>query len=850
MVSCVAKHVIGHICRALFAITCAFSPLCSAEPRSVAGEVARNSARPEEIAFALRSINTRDGHWYANFGYYAHGPHESAAGDSGRLCRLNLKTGAVTVLLDDPDGAIRDPQVHYSGEKILFSYRKGGRPDFDLYEIGVDGTALTQITSDQWDDIEPTYLPDGGIAFCSSRCMRWVPCYVTQVAIMHRCEADGSNIRALSANAEQENHPWMLPDGRLLYTRWEYTDRSNMHYHHLWTMNPDGTQQMTYYGNQNPGRLFIDAKPIPGSQRVVLIDSPKHGRREHFGDLAVLDPSLGPDDESAMTTILAGEFRDPYPISQTEFLAAEGPALYIIDINGGRRKIYDVPEKLIAKDVWVHEPRPIAARPRERVIASQVDLAKDTGSIVVMDAYQGRNMDGVDRGAIKEFLVLENLPLPTGFSGGMEPVTWGASYFLNRILGTVPVEEDGSVHAEIPANRAIQLVALDADGFSVKRMHSFLTVMPGETATCIGCHDDRKEAGLQVPPTLALSRRPSKIKPIEGMPEIFDYPRDIQPIWDKHCLDCHDVDKRAGGVLMTGDEGPVFMHSYFSLSSRLQMADGRNLARSNYPPYRMGSAASYLINKIDGSHHGVHVSPHELRKIKLWIDASATYAGTYAALGSGLFGSEMPSYEKFPKTWLTREAEWPSVQAAKKVFARRCNECHQGDMRLPQSPSDHLGLRIHHMPFYGKDEWHWTPPWLREDNMLRPGSEEWAKEYLDPRNIYSHEILYNLSRPEKSVLLLAPLAKSGGGYGACGKAVFQDTADPDFQAILTPIEEAKVEMERLTRFNMPGFRPHPDYIREMIRYGVLPATHAIGDPIDVYEIDQKYWAVFHPSPGT
>ena len=180
----------------------------------------------------------------------------------------------MTTILEDKEGAVRDPVVHYDAEKILFSYRKGGTPFYHLYEINLDGSDLRQLTDGPYDDIEPCYLPDGGIVFVSSRCKRWVNCWLTKVANMHRCDADGGNIRQISANIEQDNTPWPLPDGRVLYQRWEYVDRSQVDYHHLWTANPDGTGEMVYFGNLHPGTVMIDAKPIPETNKVVAIFSP------------------------------------------------------------------------------------------------------------------------------------------------------------------------------------------------------------------------------------------------------------------------------------------------------------------------------------------------------------------------------------------------------------------------------------------------------------------------------------------------------------------------------------------------------------------------------------------------
>ncbi|MHC5059007.1 MAG: discoidin domain-containing protein, partial [Planctomycetota bacterium] len=220
-----------------------------------------------EVVYVERH-NGVDGHWYGNFAYYAASFDRKAYRDGSCLRILDVKTREVRDVLEDPRGTIRDPCVHYDAKRILFSYRPGGEFTAHLYEIGVDGTGLKQLTSGIYDDIEPTYLPDGGIAFVSGRAKRWVNCWLTQVAVLHRCDADGSNIRQLSANIEHDNTPWVLPDGRILYTRWEYVDRSQVHYHHLWTVNPDGTNHAAYYGNFRPGQLFIDAKPIPGTDRV------------------------------------------------------------------------------------------------------------------------------------------------------------------------------------------------------------------------------------------------------------------------------------------------------------------------------------------------------------------------------------------------------------------------------------------------------------------------------------------------------------------------------------------------------------------------------------------------------
>ncbi len=781
-----------------------------------------------EVVFAVRESGV-DGHWYANFGYFADSAGRKCYRAGGRLCKLDVATGEIACLVDDPDGSVRDPVVHYDAEKVLFSWRKTDSETFHLYEINVDGTGLRQLTDGIYDDIEPTYLPDGGIMFISGRCRRWVNCWLTQVGVLYRCDSDGGNIRQISANVEHDNTPWVLPDGRVLYQRWEYVDRSQVDYHHLWTTNPDGTGQMVFFGNMHPGGVFIDAKPIPGTDEVVLINSPGHGAREHVGYVATVTDRFGPDRRDAMKNISPRGFRDPFPLSDRVFIVARGRKMELMNREGQCVDICELPKAYGRAEL--HEPRPVVKRPRERVIPPRIDLKKDHGTVILSDIYFGRNMQGVKREEIKKLLVLESLPKPINFTGGMDPLSYGGTFTLERLVGTVPVEEDGSAYMRLPANRALFFVALDAQGNSVKRMQSFLTVMPGENASCVGCHEDRgetpvnKEAFARLQ---AVQRSPSVPEPIAGVPEVIDFPRDVQPIFDKHCLKCHDYDKRAGGVIMTGDRGPMFSHGYATLAIRRQVADGRNYAKSNYAPRQLGSAASPLMDKIGGKHHKIRLSQHEQDMIRYWIESAAAYPGTYAGLGSGMIGGYAQN------RLVHKDDGWPTAKPFRAVVEKRCLDCHKKTLKLPlpRSMSDEIGLSF------------WRPSWT--DKRLR----------------FSRHLMFNLTRPEKSLLLLAPLPKEAGGLGLCRSgmgndaqpvAVFANTEDADYQSVLAHIAAGKAYLEEeLTRFDMPHFKPRPEYVREMQRYGILPESLDLAkDPIDVYEIDRRYWESFwyRPSGG-
>lgn len=770
----------------------------------------------EEIVFAVRQRSNDYvwGHWYANFAYYCLDPSYKNYGKEGRLCRYNIKTGKLISLINDPNGTVRDPQLDYDGKKILFSWRRSGSEHFHLYEIDINGTNLRQLTSGPYADIEPTYLPDGSIIFVSSRCNRWVNCWQVPVASLYKCDANGGGIHQLSANIEHDNTPWVLPDGRIVYTRWEYIDRSQIHYHHLWAMKPDGTNQMVYFGNLNPGNVLIDAKPIEGSSDIVLSTSPGHGTFDHQGYVSIADASGGPDDLNNIKDLTSQSiYCDPYSISSDMFIAAGNNKIYFIDKKGNEYPIYTLPEEF--GNVTLQEPRPLASRKREPIIPSRVDMTKETGTLLVNDIYYGRNMEGIEKGDIKELLILEALPKPCQFTGSMEPISWGGTFTFERVLGTVPVEEDGSVHMELPANRSLIFVALDENQSSVKRMQSFTSVMPGETTSCIGCHENRTDTPLQNtnPRPMALQSKAHTPKPVEGVPGVIDYPRDIQPILDRHCVECHNPENYNGKILLTGDKGPIYSHSYYNLKARGEYVMGRNKPVSNYAPRTIGDGASRLMRRLDGSHHSAKLSEEEIKLIRYWINTGAAYPGTYAALGTGSIG-----LNEGHLITDRSDLELPEVQSMKSVIENNCASCHSGETQLATHPT-----YIH------------IEAWVIEDRT-------WDTNFM-------RDIVYNLSTPEQSLLLMAPLAKDKGGYAdATTKEedghpiIFKDKNDPRYKTILKGIEATSKLLNERKRFDMPGFKPRAEYVREMKKFGILPDSFDVDkDSIDVYETDQRYW---------
>ncbi|MBN2507687.1 MAG: hypothetical protein JXQ71_13440 [Verrucomicrobia bacterium] len=818
----------GHGWAVLVTAACVAGELSAAPPApntpAPAGLVARALDGPlrgtPEIVFCTR-LPYDDPHWYANIGYYCDDERKKAypgngAPDVGRLLKLNLKTREVTVLFDAQGGSVRDPQVHYDARKILFAHRRAGTDHFHLYEIGVDGAGLRQLTAGAFDDYEPTYLPDGGIAFVSTRCRRWVNCWMTQVGVIYRCDADGGHLQLLSANTEHDNTPWMLPDGRILYTRWEYVDRSQVEFHHLWIMNPDGTGQMVFYGNMHPHILMIDAKPVPGSTDVLAGFSPGHGVNEHAGIATLVTSDGGPDDlRSARALHKGGLVKDPYPLSPGLFLMARHNQILVMDRSGRVEVAHTQPGP-----GGVHEPRPLRPRARERLIAPRTKPGQSTGRLVLSDVYNGRRLEGVRRGEVTQLLVLESLPKQVNFSGGPDLVSWLGTFTLARVLGTVPVEADGSAYFEVPANRQVFFVALDSRDLSVKRMQSFCSVAPGEVLGCVGCHEPRARAPENKGPSalLALQRAPSSITPFAGMPDVLDFPRDIQPVLDRHCVSCHNYERREGRVALTGDLGPQWSHSYFTLLARLLVADGRN-GLGNQPPRTLGSAASPLLRLAGGGHYDVKVSPAEWRTLWLWIESGAPFAGTYAALRN-----ERDQH-------LAGQATRTVYQRAGAILRQRCAGCH--------APGKTGGPHEKPLPFH--DE-------LRRKNRRIVGrpTADWERLVIpnDPIARFSTDILINFTRPRHSPLLLGPLARSAGGFESCG-AVFKDTADPGYQQLLAALREGRAVFGSQPRYGTAGFKPNAQYVRELKRFGVLPAAFDLArEGLDVFDADQRYWRLF------
>jgi hypothetical protein len=571
---------------------------------------------------------------------------------------LDLATGETTTLLESP-GVLRDPDVHFSGERIVFAMRHQPDDYSHIYEIRADGSGLRQLTGAPGiTDIDPLYLPDGDIAFSSTREPKYCMCNRHIMANLFRMEADGANIHQIGDSTLFEGHGALLPDGRILYDRWEYVDRNFGDAQGLWTVNPDGTNHAVFWGNNtaSPGAV-LDARPLPDGQRVVVTLSSCHDRP--WGAIGIIDRRLGVDGADpivhtwpASAKELAGtgnydrfrsvrpRYEDPWPLAEDLFLCArtlggdgEETGIFVVDIHGN--------EALLQRDTpGCFDPMPLAPRPRPAVIPVRRNYQSPTGRFYVANVYQGSHLAGVERGTVKFLRVVESPekrywthPSWGGQGVHCPAVNWH-SFEVKRILGTVPVEEDGSAHFEVPANAFVYFQLLDADGMMVQSMRSGTTIQPGETTGCVGCHEQRLEA----PPRLlqsiprATTRAPSTLQGWHGEPRNFSFRGEVQPVLDRHCVRCHDFGKPAADkLLLAGDREITFNAAYVDLWRTKAITCVGGGPAPVQQAYSWGSHASRLVQTLRRGHKDVQLTPEEFDRIVTWIDLNAPYYPTYAS---------------------------------------------------------------------------------------------------------------------------------------------------------------------------------------------------------------------------
>ena len=606
----------------------------------------------------------------------------------GALAKLKMNGiwAEVETLLTDEEGVVRDPNLHFDGQHLLFSWKKSCKEDdFHLYEMDLKTREIKQLTFGKGHaDIEGIYLPDDNILFNSTRCGSTVDCWFTEVSNMYLCDREGRYMRQVGFDQVHTVTPTLLDDGRVVYTRWDYNDRGQVWAQPLFQMNPDGTGQAEYYGmNSWFPTTVAQIRQIPGTRKLMGVfmghHTPQHGK------LGIIDPEAGRDENEGVMFVapvhkpeperidgygkFTDQFQHPFPLSETEFLISYTPLGYYVG-HPMEFGVYwmnaDGERELLVSDTRISCNQPVLVAPRKRPFrrSSSVDYTKNEGVYYMQNIYEGNGLKGGKPGTIKQLRVVEIQFRAAGVGevngndkgGGAimsSPVGVGnAAWDVKRVLGVTEVQPDGSAFFKVPARKPLYFQALDENGRVVQTMRSWSTLQPNEVQSCVGCHEHKNTVPVAGHPvSMAMNKGIKALAPEDEMGERnFSYLKEIQPIWDRHCISCHDGVKQPMSLkgelkVMDKPSKRKYTDSYLSLTHATQNKDG-GAWRGNahhpevnwisalseptlLPPYFAGSNTSNLIKRLESGHGGTKLTPQEIRKVALWIDLLVPFIGDY-----------------------------------------------------------------------------------------------------------------------------------------------------------------------------------------------------------------------------
>lgn len=605
--------------------------------------------------------------------------------------------GEMTIDLNRPAVVIKGSDTDQTNPFLTKGRKADG--DFVFRQI----TFLSGVS-----DIDPIYLPTGEIMFASTREPKYCMCNRHIMCNLHKMNSDGSNILQVGKSTLFEGHLSLLSDGRILYDRWEYVDRNFGDAQGIWVVNPDGARHEIFWGNNtaSPGGV-IDAQILPESDSLFLCTfSSCHDRP--WGAIALVDRRLGIDGrksvlrtwpEDAIELIdnspsrrgllneagrydaysrLPLKFEDPYPWDNDLFLCAgtygngEVTAIYALEREGGMALVHSDPDGCF-------DPMPIRPSEKQTAIQNRVDLSKKTGTFFVFNVNEG---DAMKPGFIsdtstgkKEGSVPVNIekyqkePVPkakylrvvespekrfwvgsywNGGNGTQAPGMAWNDFNNKRILGTVEIEKDGSVFFEVPADRFVYFQLLDENRQLIQSMRSGVMVRPGEANSCVGCHENRLEAPSSAY-TISKTNKgtPKKPAPWFGPERLFSYCAEVQPVFDKYCVCCHDFGKKgARSVNLAGDLNMIFNTSYVELRSKNLVSVPGAGPHLVLPPRSWGSSQSRLAKVVSGHHPKPEIdqkrkelgvwfdaktNPEAYQRVITWIDINAPYYPVYGS---------------------------------------------------------------------------------------------------------------------------------------------------------------------------------------------------------------------------
>jgi formylglycine-generating enzyme required for sulfatase activity len=610
--------------------------------------------------------------WQSNSCLPKNGYEDSLEVISSLRARAEMKT----LFRPGRDVFVGDVDLHWDATKLLFSM-PGANGRWQVFELALDPARAAAagpprpLTGEQpdVDSYDACYLPDGRILFTSTACFIGVPCVYgsSHVATLYRLEADGQRIRQLCFDQEHDWCPVVMNNGRILYTRWEYTDTPHSNTRLLFHMNPDGTEQTEFLGSNSywPNSFFY-ARPIPGSMSKVIAVIGGHHDHPRMGELVLFDAAQGRHEASGAVQRIPGrglkvqplirdgltvsswpKFLHPFPLSEKHFLASckpnpEAPwGIYLADAFDNL-----VPIKQLS-DYALFEPVPLRASAPPPVLPDKVDLARKDAIVVIQDIYSGDGLQGVPRGTVKSLRLFTYHFAYQGMGGLLGVVGADGPWDIKRVLGTVPVHADGSARFRVPANLPISLQPLDAEGKAIQLMRSWMTAMPGELVQCTGCHE-RQNTAPPVKNALALTQPLAEIQPWRGPPRGFSYPREVQPVIDRYCTSCHNPDwTRPDGRKICDLRGTVKLTNWSSVTpgnggahagkfsvgyQELQRFVRRPGIESDYhllTPMEFHADTTDLVQMLQQGHYGVSLDAESWDRLVTWIDLNCPYHGTW-----------------------------------------------------------------------------------------------------------------------------------------------------------------------------------------------------------------------------
>ena len=576
---------------------------------------------------------------------------------------------------------VNDVQLHWDADKLLFSMPDTNR-NWQIHELKLSSQTQAalpprQLTPSVHHDVHNysgIYLPSGEIIFLSTAPLQGVPCNAgVIVGMMYKMGADGERIRQLTFEQDHDYTPSVLNNGRVLYLRWDYTDTPHVWNRILMSMNPDGTGQMEYTGANSywPNAMFF-ARAIPNHPtKIVSIVTGHHEGR--VGELFIFDPAKGrhetdgvvqriprkgppvlPKIEDKLTEHSWPKFLHPWPLSVKYFLVACKPdpdalwGIYLVDVFDNMTLVKE------EEGVVLLEPVPLTKRAKPPVIPDKVQPDSRQALVYMEDVYSGPGLKGVPRGTVKALRLFTYHFGYQRLAGIDHRIGADGPWEAKRVLGTVPVEADGSALFHVPAKMPLSFQPLDAEGKAVALMRSWMTAQPGENVSCVGCHDRQSDAP-GVKKRIALTGPVRELTPWRGPVRGFSFARDVQPALDKYCVGCHDGRKQSlpdlrrdqggyvvyrGGELdgrflrserkdLLGKYGAVFDPSYVALRQFVRVG-GLESDLHLLPPREFAADTSELIQMLAKGHHNVKLDAEAWDRLVTWIDLNAPCHGTWA----------------------------------------------------------------------------------------------------------------------------------------------------------------------------------------------------------------------------